>query len=152
MSLPTVALLHVHPPMQQGLASHPGSASRLVLVLRPDGVLVRVGQLCDIVAWEREEVGVSVALRCIGRCEIKGEHVQGCTLSQARSHESSPLLFVHVSTGRNFEDDRKAIADLAAPGGRSPSIPSPLLHRCPPGRLTAPVRRSVFLWRPLFFL
>lgn len=44
-----------------------------------DGVLVRVGQLCDIVAWEREEVGVSVALRCIGRCEIGGEdqHYRG---------------------------------------------------------------------------
>lgn len=38
-----------------------------------DGVLVRVGQLCDIIAWEREEVGVSVALRCIGRVEITGE-------------------------------------------------------------------------------
>lgn len=37
-----------------------------------DGVLVRVGQLCDIVAWEREEVGVSVALRCVGRVEITG--------------------------------------------------------------------------------
>lgn len=34
---------------------------------------MRVGQLCDIVAWEREEVGVSVALRCVGRCEIRGE-------------------------------------------------------------------------------
>ena len=41
--------------------------------LDADGVLVRVGQLCDIVAWEREEVGVSVALRCVGRVEITGE-------------------------------------------------------------------------------
>lgn len=43
------------------------------LFLFSEGVLVRVGQLCDIVAWEREEVGVSVALRCVGRCEISGE-------------------------------------------------------------------------------
>ena len=41
--------------------------------LNADGVLVRVGQLCDIVAWEREEVGVSVALRCVGRVEITGD-------------------------------------------------------------------------------
>lgn len=41
--------------------------------LHADGVLVRVGQLCDIVAWEREEVGVSVALRCVGRVEITGD-------------------------------------------------------------------------------
>ena len=38
-----------------------------------DGVLVKVGHLCDIIAWEKEEVGVSVAVRCVGRVEIAGE-------------------------------------------------------------------------------
>lgn len=50
------------------------------LLCVPDGVLVRVGQLCDIVAWEREEVGVSVALRCVGRCEIRGKNLLTCRL------------------------------------------------------------------------
>ncbi|CAM9892332.1 unnamed protein product, partial [Hapterophycus canaliculatus] len=53
---------------ENAIKHHGGCVGAAIFV--DDGVLVRVGQLCDIVAWEREEVGVSVALRCIGRCEI----------------------------------------------------------------------------------
>ncbi|CAM9865407.1 unnamed protein product [Ectocarpus sp. 12 AP-2014] len=53
---------------ENAIKNHGGCVGGAIFV--DDGVLVRVGQLCDIVAWEREEVGVSVALRCIGRCEI----------------------------------------------------------------------------------
>lgn len=42
-----------------------------------DGVLAKVGQLCDIIAWEREKVGVSVGIRCVGRVEIDGEPNMG---------------------------------------------------------------------------
>ncbi|CAM9393335.1 unnamed protein product, partial [Scytosiphon promiscuus] len=53
---------------ENAIKHHGGCVGAAIFV--DEGVLVRVGQLCDIVAWEREEVGVSVALRCIGRCEI----------------------------------------------------------------------------------
>ncbi|CAM9490894.1 unnamed protein product, partial [Discosporangium mesarthrocarpum] len=35
-----------------------------------EGGMVKVGHLCEIMKWEREEVGVSATLRCIGRVEL----------------------------------------------------------------------------------
>ncbi|CAM9991840.1 unnamed protein product [Ascophyllum nodosum] len=53
---------------EEAIRIHGGCVGGAIFV--EDGVLVKVGHLCDIIAWEKEEVGVSVAVRCVGRVEI----------------------------------------------------------------------------------